>query len=486
MKIVCFIIHGVGSQHPNFAVKFRQTIDKRIKRLIKKKTAKGSAVWKRITQPSQLVEYHELYWANVTAPEQDDLYRKVCPEAFMRRWAPVRGVSLRLIGDVFSYLGKSQEAIKRDVFNQFVNKLKEMVTAGEPFSAIIVGHSLGSVILHDIISGLEKYRYTGLEALVRCTSVFTMGSPISLFSLVTNTLRPREFLSWVNFMNPFDPIAFRQHNLFESVRDVRLHVFSRPWLAHTCYWSRRRVHSEIVKAIENHVDQQVAVAPSQVRLPNRIPPEVLQPLQGTALSAGFSDYEVDFNNIPFGELIEGASRIDICNVYGSTWYRTNAQYFVNSFKRGVRVRVCMLSPDSPALRGFCHHFSGMAEEKLKEKIADASREIRKAYQDAGPCDGQLKLYSLKNIINHGFYRFDDLVYFVPRPISSPRNAATPIPGAVFRISAGARGFASWVMKDFEAIFTVSGDFTLDFDSSRPMIATALGADATAVGPSEAQ
>ncbi len=470
MKVICFIIHGIGPQQPNFSTDFRQRLDKCLSKLIAEESRKQPDLWTNITQSSQVVEYHELFWASVSTGEQEELYRTIYPNLFVEGGG-VRGMSIRLIGDVFSYLGKCEEEIKRTVFSSFIRKLKEKCDAKEPFSVIIVGHSLGSVILHDIISGLLDYRYAELEKLLPATSVFTMGAPLSLFSLVTGTVDPAKFRLWENFLHSRDLIAFPMHAIFKSVKDIEVSspFTISPLSAHNLYWSNKNVCSRIAQEIVCHVTTKVTIDPSELRLPKEIPPEVLQPSHGPALTAGFSDYQVDFGKIPFDELIEGATKIDICNVYGGTWYKKNAQYLVRAFQRPeVEVRVCMLSPTSPALPGFCYHFSQMSEAKLKENIDDSKKAIMQAFNDAkqtGELRGCLKVYLSKNIINHGFYRFDDLIYFTPRPMCSPKNAATPIPTIVFRKrTTRTDDYASWIMKDFSVLLQTNDDSVLDFDS----------------------
>jgi hypothetical protein len=282
---------------------------------------------------------------------------------------------------------------------------------------------------------------------------------------------PAKFRLWENFLHRRDLIAFPMHAISNSVKDIEVSsplTFS-PLSAHNVYWSHKGVCSRIAQEIACHISTKAAVDPSKLRLPKEIPPEVLQPSHGPALTAGFSDYQVDFGKIPFDELIEGATKIDICNVYGGTWYRKNAQYLVRAFQRPeVEVRVCMLSPTSPALPGFCYQFSQMSPDKLKENIDDSMKAIMQAFEDAkqtGKPTGSLKVYLSENIINHGFYGFDDLIYFTPRPMCSPKNAATPIPTIVFRKGTKSTDdYASWIMKDFSVLLNTKGDSVLNFDS----------------------
>ncbi len=473
--VICLITHGIGSQDPNFSEPLRKGIQRRLRKLIRKKTKQDPQTWSGVT-PEQTVEFRSLYWADVASNEQDELYRTVYPHLFEAgplrktlgffRFDPARRLSITLVGDIFSYLGKFQEEIKRTVFRGFQDVFQARIESNSPFSLILVGHSLGAVVMHDIIRGFVGYRYAGLQDLPGRTSVFTMGSPIGLFSLVSDTLDPGAFRKWVNILHFRDPIAVPLNPLFSSVEDVALR--SRTLNPHSVYWKRSKVHKLIAEEVLNHIENKIQLDPAKLRVPKEVPSEIFRPFHGPALTAGFSDYQLDFNKIPWEELIQVATEIDICNVYAHTWYRTHAQYFVKAFGNpAVRVRICMLSPASPAIPGFCHQFSRMARDTLENYILRSCEEVLHAFTEAKRRPGKLghlQIYLSNEIINHSFYTFDHVIYFSPRPISSPKHAATPIPVMVFRETQQAGDFSSWIMRDFKALLETPRDVIPYFDS----------------------
>src|SRR5262249_21210141 len=148
-------------------------------------------------------------------------------------------------------------------------------------------------------------------------------------------------------------------------------------------------------------------------------------------------------------LIPKAKEIDVCNVYGGSWVQRNAASFVEAFcNSDCVVRVCTLGLNSRALPAFSYQFSGMPEQEIKSKIEAGAAEMQKALAEAqrrtGNHAGRLQIYHSLNTINHSFYRFDDVIYWTPRPIASPKLAATPIPSLVFRKTSKNDDLFSWL------------------------------------------
>ena len=184
--------------------------------------------------------------------------------------------------------------------------------------------------------------------------------------------------------------------------------------------------------------------------------------------AGLAECFVDFRKVQFTELIRSAREIDFCNIYGGQWLGTHLQDFMKALERpDVKIRGCITAPDSPALPGLSHHFEDRPIAELQQKIANGMADIKSVVTQAkkkGKPIGRVQLYHSKNMINHSFYRFDDLLYYTPRPLSSSKNAVTPIPCFSFRRTNEPSGAYDWLMRDFEELLKTERDTTLAFDS----------------------
>jgi hypothetical protein len=481
MPVICFLIHGIGTQSQAYSDVLQQGIHRELENLIRSHQSKDpSGKWKGV-RPAALVDFQPLYWADVGTAEQNNLYRRVYSDLFgakgpkkfwqtVTQYAPARKLSMTLIGDVFGYLGRFEEPIKRRVFAGIAAKILPPLKDGTAFSIILVGHSLGSVILHDLISSFSQFRYAAFDLIIDRISVFTMGSPLSLFLLVMETAKPDKFRRWINFLHPRDPIAFPMRDCFQQVEDIWLHELAfNPGTLHSVYWRDRTVHRRIAEEIVDHYDKNVSKALLPV-VPGNPPPEIFQPFYGAAAQAGFSNYFARFQDIPFADLIPKATEIDVCNVYGGSWVQRSAPSFVEAFcNPNCLVRVCTLGLDSPALPAFSYQFSGMPEQDIKNRIASGANEMRKALAEArrrtGNNAGRLQIYHSLNTISHSFYRFDDVIYWAPRPIASDKLAATPVPSLVFRNTAKNDDLFSWLKRDFELVIRTPRDSVLYYDSA---------------------
>jgi hypothetical protein len=478
MAALCFLIHGIGSQPQDYSDPLQHGVHRALERTISER-AKSDRNWDNV-EATSLVDFHALFWANIGTNDQANLYRKLYPEYFgatswlrrasqtLFRFAPARDLSVNLLGDVFAYLGRFQEEIRRAVFDQLANALEKAITSGEPFSVILVGHSLGTVILHDLISGFIRHRYAGFDALAKRTSVFTMGSPVSLFTLVTDGAKPSQFRSWVNFLHQRDPIAFPMRRLFPTVEDVSLVKRSfNPLKLHGSYWTHQSVHQRIAAEILNHFEQGIGIAAAPGPM-GEVPAEIFRSVEGDLAVAGYSQFYDDFTKVPFADLISGAREIDVCNVYGGHWLQGHAQYFAKALRRPeTTIRFCTLATDSPALAGFSYHFTDFGEEEICRRIEAGTKELRQALELAQrtPPTGRLRIFRMKNIVNHSFYRFDDLILWAPRPLASSKIAATPIPCFAFRRTAAEGGLYHWLQRDFNELIGSARDCTLHFDSA---------------------
>lgn len=481
MKVLCCVIHGIGPQDQHYSDPLQQGVQHELNEIVLKKNKQvGDSSWGEC-RAADLVEFTPFYWANIGSDEQDQLYRMLYPNLFssspwwkriyqgFRDYRDGRELAIRLIGDILGYLGKYQEPISEIIAKQLIEKLEQKLDSDEKFSLILVSHSLGSVILHDIVDRLIRIKYLGLDQALGSISVITMGSPIALFSLAHGKLDPGTFHSWTNFMHRRDLIAYPLSPIYKNaVKDISIKkMIWNPLTCHANYWKDKDVHSQIAKKIVEHFEKKLFWKKLS-SFPAPIPRDVFFPRHPAADQAGFSDYINGFDAIPFEELIRNAKEIDICYVYGGRAVKAIAphlKFALRSMK--CTARVCMISEDSPAISGVLKQFGGMSREMLKARIDEGVKELLDSLKDATQhtdSPGRLVIYSSQNPINYSFYRIDDVMYFVQRQLTSDKAATTPLPVFVFRSTGDSNDFFSWVMKDFALLLNVDGDANLLSDS----------------------
>lgn len=154
------------------------------------------------------------------------------------------------IGDVFAYLNDSalRERI-RNVVRVEVVKAWNARAANEPF--ILVGHSMGGVILVDMLADPAG---AGLPAGLKVDCLFTVGSQPALFQAVSGIgaaapapgekIPARAWIGhWFNVFDPIDPLAFAAEPLFAGVDDLTFDSITGVASAHTTYFKRPQFYA---------------------------------------------------------------------------------------------------------------------------------------------------------------------------------------------------------------------------------------------------
>ncbi|CAN7686651.1 hypothetical protein LJR234_005733 [Mesorhizobium amorphae] len=165
-----------------------------------------------------------------------------------------RGVAL-FLGDVFVYLrgrdDRGPDGTRRRIFKPIIDALiagaKARSGSSEPL--VVVGHSLGGVLLYDILTD-EKTRAT-IEAETGSISIdalFTVGSQAGFFAdLGLYPHRPQGgaklplpdgVRDWMNVYDFTDVFSFRCAPMFEGVRDFGYDTVTDLMHAHSAYFLR--------------------------------------------------------------------------------------------------------------------------------------------------------------------------------------------------------------------------------------------------------
>lgn len=169
-----------------------------------------------------------------------------------------------------------ESAVQRDEIRQrLVDAITPYVKTGDAVS--IVGHSLGSVVAFDTAYYNSRKNDDWRNAGFKPTNLFTMGSPIALFSMemddTTGQQKPRYIPAgvesplaptgdlqpnlaegvWYNFLDAQDLIAYPLETLFTgkfAVKDIRVETGLLPLGAHTGYWHNADVADQIARRLK--------------------------------------------------------------------------------------------------------------------------------------------------------------------------------------------------------------------------------------------
>jgi hypothetical protein len=225
-KIAVAIVHGVGITKPDFAEGMIEELKRRF--------THGAGI-----DAGEALVFRPVYWGHVLQQPEDELWRR------MRRGGDLDFTSLRrfmvsFAADALAYQPAVDEKDKyEEIHAVYARELCWLaVNAGPEAPLVVIAHSLGTVITSNYFYDLGKFRRlvgkvvraemspkrTALERGETLTCLYTLGSPIALWSLRYDDFgRPievpaaalaghhpalRPHAGWENYYDPDDIIGY--------------------------------------------------------------------------------------------------------------------------------------------------------------------------------------------------------------------------------------------------------------------------------------
>ncbi len=277
-QLAVAIVHGIGSQGPNFS-------DAMQAKLVERFAARA-----RITFASanDVLQFQPVYWAPVLSKRETKLWSKLTDGKNLD-WTAMRRFMVEFAADAIAYQPMpSERNVYADVHGVFADALSNVARrAGPDVPLVVIAHSLGTVIASNYFYDLQespkrasakrpdlvpksvraKIGDTPLERGETLSWLFTMGSPIGLWSLRYEnpdfgvpirvpseafTEEHRELrCGWVNLYDEDDVIAYPLKDLYPGaiLEDAQVNVGNllSSWnpLSHGGYWTDADVTDRI-------------------------------------------------------------------------------------------------------------------------------------------------------------------------------------------------------------------------------------------------
>jgi len=262
-KLGILVTHGMGSQHPGYATPFIEEVSRRL----------GAA--------AAAVAWQEVYWADVIARREDDLWacmqRAVdpCDRPIPLDWRGVREFVVHNFGDAIAYQrdlspgDSTYDAIHARVSDEIARLRRALPSRRAPI--VVVAHSLGAHIMSNYLwdrQHPDPDRPDTLEGVPTLASFVTFGCTIPLFALAFPVARPitvpgraiqgplREASRWLNFLDRDDVLGWPIRPLYEKDRsrltraqkrtverieeyEINVGGVTKSWnpVSHTGYWT---------------------------------------------------------------------------------------------------------------------------------------------------------------------------------------------------------------------------------------------------------
>jgi hypothetical protein len=279
IKLAVAIIHGIGRQPSNFADGIIEELKDRFAGLIGQASPDARAE----------LEMEPVYWAPVLQDSQDELWKRLRKGGELD-FLGLRKFMVSFAGDAIAYQPAPKERAAYEAVHQLVaERLAALAGRAGPSAPLcVIAHSLGTVIASNYFYDLQadprrklvapKVRrsmgLTPLEKGETLTALYTMGSPIALWSL-----RYREFgrpiavpseklgdhhpnlskaSEWINFYDEDDVIGYPLRTLNDAYRaavkedkQVNSGGLLSSWnpLSHNGYWTDNDVTKPIASSL---------------------------------------------------------------------------------------------------------------------------------------------------------------------------------------------------------------------------------------------
>jgi broad specificity phosphatase PhoE len=250
-ELAVLVIHGMGSQAPDYAEEAIEEINERI--------ADGG-------KDPGAVAWGTVYWQDILQPRQ----RKYLRDA--RRGNDLDFVSLRefvveAFGDAAAYqrTDGSSGSTYQQVHDRVAEAVKRIYTedlAGSAVPLVVMAHSLGSHIMSNYIwdmqqGNVDRRGLSAFEKMETLAGLITFGCNIPLFTFAHEQVAPIDFpapqlpeavkrkAKWLNFYDPDDVLGYPLKPLSSAYRavvdkDIAINVGSilTSWnpMSHGEYW----------------------------------------------------------------------------------------------------------------------------------------------------------------------------------------------------------------------------------------------------------
>ncbi len=256
------VIHGMGSQKPDFADPIIKELSERISGLKK---------------DAERVAWRSVYWADFLERRQMKYFNDADRSGNLD-FKGLRKFVLTALGDASAYQkveskeNTTYEEIHRRVRAE-VENIYKIDMGSKPKPLIVLAHSLGGHIMSNYIWDMQKLKNSGLSPFERMkylSGIITFGCNIPLFTFAYKNVEPIKFpptglpaelkkkAKWFNYYDPDDVLGYPLRSInpgYKSVvtKDIPINVggIVTSWnpMSHGEYWTDNDLTKPVAKFI---------------------------------------------------------------------------------------------------------------------------------------------------------------------------------------------------------------------------------------------
>ena len=249
-RLAILVIHGIGSQGPNFAEDMIEEISDRISDL---------------GFNNSEVEWKSIYWADILESKQRKYLRKTKLKNDLN-YIRIRTNVISSLGDASAYqkVSSQHNTTYKKIHNRINEKIKELYEIDldkKLVPMLILAHSLGGHIISNYIWDIQNsstLNTSDFEQFLSLSGIITFGCNIPLFTFAFDKVIPIQFppkqldsdlkkkAKWLNYYDPDDVLGYPLKTINDEYNkvvdeDISINVggvFS-SWnpASHTEYWT---------------------------------------------------------------------------------------------------------------------------------------------------------------------------------------------------------------------------------------------------------
>ena len=163
-----------------------------------------------------------------------------------------------LIGDAFAYFSaRGDSKVASPIAERVIESLRSARAKADKSGdeLIVIGHSMGGVILCDIVTCYGKD--IPIDVLITVGSQFPLFADLQMFPGIKGEQRPipkpENIKTWINIFDPHDFLGYPASHIFSGVHDFHLPTYALGASSHTNYFNRRSFYFQLARRLSGYV-----------------------------------------------------------------------------------------------------------------------------------------------------------------------------------------------------------------------------------------
>ena len=168
-----------------------------------------------------------------------------------------------LIGDAFAYFSaRGDNQVAAPIAERVMLSLRQAAAVSQKTGdeLIVVGHSMGGVILCDIVTCYGKD--IPIDILITVGSQFPLFADLQMFPGINGAQhpipRPSNVKHWINIFDPHDFLGYPASHIFTGVDDFHLPTYALGASTHTNYFNRRSFYFQLARRLADYLPVKAA------------------------------------------------------------------------------------------------------------------------------------------------------------------------------------------------------------------------------------